>query len=543
MSGQAPSRISITTLEGEEYPEEINLATGMTHRFYSRAFVNTVSGEQSIGAAEQRDVLNDVEFDVMEESAPGVVQAMPNGCLWARSPGQATVRLSAYSLQKGQLEAYVKLNVSSVASLTAAQNRDLGSVSNFSVEQLKTPKGTFYGLIRSNQFSVIDGSNQVVGGIQNVALDRAVVNTSVRVWKDIQNEGFFTSYGIPGTSPKQKISTRFFPLSFQANASSLVSESPENDRIVLAIRKVYGGRSSSGMPVSFVVSRDQDLSTNSQTVTFNTERVVLFGLVDQNFPVSFPNQFSSSYIPDGSGTSEILRMKLTDAELNSAIQFAQGQSGLFYFAVGTYAVKGQTQGQFTHKNALKVIISDGSQHQVETPLGSDTLASNKAFALEASFDVPQIVFIRSDKKLIFLQRLSGQWKSAQLDKDDADPDFPPKFIANSEDGTLMVAWKKSSKLYLQISKDFGANWLQSPLDSGVNASDAALVPLPCGGSGLVTVEGSILNLRFMDDGSKTPSSAVQLGAPFKEIQIFRERQMIKIFYVDGSGKLYMTSFP
>src|SRR3989338_1587196 len=159
MGGQAPTRVAITTLEGEEYPQEINLATGMTHRFYSRAFVNTISGEQSIGDAELKGSLNDVEFDVMEESAPGVVQAMPNGCLWAHSPGQATVRLSAYSLQKGQLEAFVKLNVSSVASLRADQKVDLGSVSNFSVEQLKTTKGAFYGLIRSNQFSVIDGAN------------------------------------------------------------------------------------------------------------------------------------------------------------------------------------------------------------------------------------------------------------------------------------------------------------------------------------------------------------------------------------------------
>src|SRR3989344_1945626 len=102
MSGQAPSRVAITTLEGEEYPQEINLATGMTHRFYSRAFVNTVGGEQMLGAAEQKDSLNDVAFDVISESLPGqVIQALPNGCLWARGPGQAVVKLSAYSLQKG----------------------------------------------------------------------------------------------------------------------------------------------------------------------------------------------------------------------------------------------------------------------------------------------------------------------------------------------------------------------------------------------------------------------------------------------------------
>ena len=154
MGGQAPTRVAITTLEGEEYPQEINLATGMTHRFYSRAFVNTLNGEQSIGAAEQRDSLNDVAFDVMEESVPGVVQSMPNGCLWARGAGQAMVRLSAYSLQKGQLEAFVKLTISR----GAPQKVNLGSVQNFSAAQLKTANGTFYGLTRDTKFSVIRSS-------------------------------------------------------------------------------------------------------------------------------------------------------------------------------------------------------------------------------------------------------------------------------------------------------------------------------------------------------------------------------------------------
>src|SRR3989338_2819169 len=212
MGGHAPSRVAITTLEGEEYPQEIDMAVGMTHRFYSRAFINTASGEQSIGAAEQRDVLHEVAFDVKEESVPGqVVQAMPNGCLWAKGTGQAVARLSAYSLQKGQLEAFVKLNVSN----GSPQKVDLGSVQNFSVAQLKTDHGTFYGLTRNSKFAVINVEAQVAGGIQDASLDPSPDVLFPSVWPAGQSAGFFVSYSASRSSTTRRLSTGFFPLSAQ----------------------------------------------------------------------------------------------------------------------------------------------------------------------------------------------------------------------------------------------------------------------------------------------------------------------------------------
>ncbi|MBI3018696.1 MAG: hypothetical protein HYY61_02240 [Deltaproteobacteria bacterium] len=545
MGGQAPSRVAITTLEGEEYPEEISMATGMSHRFYSRAFVNTLSGEQSIGAAEQRDFLNDVAFDVIEESSPGqVIQAEPNGCLWARGPGQAVVRLSAYSLKKGQLETFVKLNVAA----SSPQTISLGQVSDFSVAHLKTVNGTFYGLTRNNQFSIINGEGNVVGGIQNVTLDaQSMDNKYAQVWKDIRNEGFFVSYSAPRQS-QRRLSTGFFSLS-QPAAPLLSFDNPDKNDALLDIRKIVAGALSNRTPVILAVTRDWNPSANNNPGGFDSARVAVFALVNQGFNTFQLNQSSYFYFSDGS--SGVLKVALTDVELGQlfgdrVIQFSQGQSGHFYIGVGTYAVQDPNdRTKFTDKSDLKFMIYDGSQLVVETPISALNLgemANKKAFSLEASFDVPQIVFIRkSDKNLIFLQRATA-WKSAQLDTA-VDDTFSPRLIANNEDGTLVAAWKKNNKIYLQISKDFGATWLQNPLELNASVSDLELVPLPCGGSGLVTVEGSDLNLRFFDDLFKTFSSAVKLGSGLKKIQTFRERQMIKLFYLDGGGVLRMTSFP
>ena len=106
-----------------------------------------------------------------------------------------------------------------------------------------------------------------------------------------------------------------------------------------------------------------------------------------------------------------------------------------------------------------------------------------------------------------------------------------------------MAWKKNNEMYFQISKDFGATWLQNHLKLSTNASEVELVPLPCGGSGLLTVEGANLNLRFFDDVFKTFSNPISLGVGLKKVQIFRERQMVKLFHLDSSGVLYITSFP
>ncbi len=543
--GQAPSRIAITTLEGEEYPEEIKMATGMTHRFYSRAFVSTLSGEQSIGAAEQRDTLTDVAFDVMAESSPGqVIQVMPNGCLWARNPGQAIVRLSAYSLQKGQLEAFVKMNVSS----GVPQKMNLGSAQNFSAAQLKTESGIFYGLTRNTRLSVITGAGQAAGGIQDASVDQQATDVQFpHVWPEKQGSGFFVSYSAPRLSTTRRLSTGFFPLSAQTVTASVFSFDHPERNSPLDIRKIVGGALSDQRPVVFAVTRDWDPTLNNNQGGFSPVHMALFVLVHpglQSLPTAQP---SSAYLYDSSG---IIRMAILDTELDRAIQFSQGASGNFYIAAGTYmdtTASSTDRTKWVNKSDLKFMMHDGSQALAETPISTlnlGELAHKKAFALEASLDVPQIVFIRkNDKNLIFLQR-APTWKSAQLDTS-VDDTFSPRLMANTEDGTLLVAWKKNNEIYFQISKDFGATWLQAPLKLSASVSDVELVPLPCGGSGLITVEGINLNLnlRFFDDVFKTFSNPQSLGLGLKKIQIFRERQMVKIFHLDGGNILSMISFP
>jgi len=531
MGGQAPTRVAITTLEGEEYPQEINLATGMTHRFYSRAFVNTLNGEQSIGAAEQRDSLNDVAFDVMEESVPGVVQSMPNGCLWARGAGQAMVRLSAYSLQKGQLEAFVKLTISR----GAPQKVNLGSVQNFSAAQLKTANGTFYGLTRDTKFS---------GGIQDASLDSQATDVQFpHVWKE--TSGFFVGYSAPRPSTTRRLSASFFPMSAQTVTAPVFSFDHPEKNSPLDIRKIVGSTLNNQRPIIFAVTKDWDATLNNNQGGFRGDHMALFVLVHPGLQALPTAQPFSAYLSDGSG---VIRMALSDAELDRGIQFSQGQSGNFYIAAGTYMDTGASstdRAKWVTKSDLKFILYDGSQFIVETPISTlnlGELAHKKAFALEASLDVPQIVFVRKgDRNLIFIER-APTWKNVQLDTS-VDETFSPRLLSNSEDGTLLVAWKKNNEMYFQISKDFGATWLQNHLKLSTNASEVELVPLPCGGSGLLTVEGANLNLRFFDDVFKTFSNPISLGVGLKKVQIFRERQMVKLFHLDSSGVLYITSFP
>lgn len=515
MEGPVPSRIAITHFDGEEVSEAI-LAQGMTYRLHSGVYLSSLTGEQYVGSVFQSGHVSDSLYEVLGSNIGPTVTLQKEGCILAQNPGAVIVRLSAFSLRKGGLDAFTTVRVNSVR---VSQPSSLKSqVQAFSVSQLRSAKGeTLYGLTMNDRFHLIRSTGvSALSDPQGVALEAQLASgdsvNSPLIWADQGALGFFSAYG-KRNAGKDHLTI----ISFHRDGKPLPGLFDSSATI--DIQKIYGGQYSNGVPIAFALVQNKDSSGNPTTLS-------LFAL-SHNIVSGVP-QVQEGFINEQGKTIE---MNVADrSELDRIVQFAQSDQGISYFAMGT--------------DRIKVVSVDHQKGvSIDTPDGM-ILDRAGSFGFDVSDGTPKIAFIKNGK-LLFSQKIAGGWVLAFKElADQVDPSFSPRLISSREDGTVAVSWKTTqNQIKFRLSQDGGNTWIDHLLLPSL-PSGMELVVLPCGGMAILTVEASVLKLTFVDALQKQFSSAydiTSLASGIKKIQIFRDHEHIRIFYLLDDGNLYFSN--
>ncbi|OGQ34135.1 MAG: hypothetical protein A3G92_05640 [Deltaproteobacteria bacterium RIFCSPLOWO2_12_FULL_38_8] len=509
-----PTRVSITDSEGAE-EETISLAQGMTHRLYSGVYVADVVGERYIGVADGKDFLSDNEFSVVKNdptSDPTVIDLKPNGCVVAKKSGIAKVRFSTFSLKAGMLKTIATIQVKDAVVQPIGLKT---GVKDFSVSELRDAVGIKYGMALDNKFFLVPETvSQTLADSEGIAIESSGTAKLPTLWADQLRGGFFVGYG-KDVSGKDRLSYMMVD-SKGTRVPGAFSALTDVD-----LKRIYGGQLRNSVPVTLALSKLKD-----------KEELGMFGFIGSLTP-------SQSINAGFLGGIEF--PLFPDSELDRSVQFSKDPYGGMHFAAGAFINHPDSTdaNKIETVNQLKIIYYGDAGLKIETPAGM-TVDRAFAFAFDASGEYPRVIFIQS-KNLLFSQRLGGWVLAFRVVDFDVDETFSPRLLSNSEDGTLVALWKNGGILKVKMSLDGGATWSEAMSLVNVAVLDAELIPLPCGGTGLLTVESSGVNLRFIDSTQKQFSAPVSISSTaVKKIKMFRHGRNIRIFYLNQNGGLHLV---
>ncbi|MBI4040988.1 MAG: hypothetical protein HY390_03865 [Deltaproteobacteria bacterium] len=527
--GVKPSSIAIQAFEGDVI-DELDLQVGMTHRLYGGVFVSSSTGEHFLGEASKSEFLKDVEFSVVDENAQNpVVSLEPNGCVQALGAGSTLIKLKAFSIHRGQMEAYARLTV---RTQPFSKRVIRTNVEDFSVDQLfLADQKTVYGLTTGSQFHLLEGATLNTLYQPSFHIESASASIAqARLFSDRQGQGFLIGYGRTQAQNEDRLSYGVF--NAQGSRVSFFDSSRK-----LAIRKIYGFQLSDGIPI--VVA----LSENFKTDGTKKDTLSLYA-----FKHNLSSGITEGFITDPQ-TSKFIEVPIFQSiPAHKIVKSGQDASGVAYIALGaTMAYPNSNQPDVGEQRLrLKVVSIDPAKGAVAEEVGGVELASPQAFDLDTHFGSARVVFISNQSELFFMRKQQGVWVPTMTKLSmSANGAFSPKIISSEEDGSIAVLWKGSGdQFHLRISRDGGGLWSATRTWTMSGLQDWTAYALPCGGATVIAETASSLLSFFASGGiTSSPTTLPGISGPFQKVQIFRERGKLKVFYLNTAKELGVFTLP
>ncbi len=540
MGGDVPSRLAITNAD-QESPEEITLLPGMSYKVYPVVYSSKEEGAELQMRADQADFLGKVKFSIDQDESD-FLDINSKGCVMAKKIGEGDIHLSAYSLSSGAMQTKTRIKVVPMSSQAQVIRNN---VREFWVSEVTAQDGKVYGLVVNDHFHMFDQTGQSLmtssDGIQLEDNLTGLTNVTIPfLWSDPLQSGFFVAY--------QKKKDDKAQLSYTAIQRNGVRwPVPFNFEMEFSLLKIFGGQFRNTMPLLFSVIQNKDKDGNPSTYSF-------FAVTQQLLQTKVGEAASTQqgFILDSNDGGKEVEMKITlstETDFDDVVRMVQDPSGGFTIAYGTSLIhpNPKVEDETKSVNRLKFVRIESAGASVtsvvEAPQGMD-LDGPKAFAIDSRGSNPKVLFIQNGR-LLFSQRLGGGWlPSFREVGQGAIADLPPKLTTDTEDGTMMAVWKSSDqKINARFSMDGGFGWLDA-LNLEVAPTFMDLIPFPCQGSALMTVENNVLQLRFIDETRKKfldPLILATANGKIKKVMWFKEFEKIRVFYLVEGGELFYLS--
>lgn len=510
-----PSRVAIVDSDGIERTDFF-LLPGMTQRLQAGAFVATLAGEQFIGAPEASGFLGGSAFQQVDGDS--FVTTALDGCVIAKAPGRAIVKLAVESVARGVLEAFSRVHV---VSALQTPNRFLGGgIKDVSVTSLRTR-------FRERLTAMVTegGNGDLVFHVLNeqglatraaLPLVSSGAGEKPKVLADETAEAFFIGFAKRTADPQK------FNFSIVEIDSRGIEKNIATSQEQIPMRNVEGGIVG-GIPAFFSIAEAEALKFKIFIFSATASGVVATGFLTD------PVQRTS------------IEIVLNNAELPNLLgiaQFRQDRAKQFHILLGKDGAK----------NQLKLISFDPSLQMKSELIPQATPDQPHAFSWDIFSGTPKIIFVQGER-LLFAEKRSGNWiiQFATPLAEGVDGAIQPRLVESREDGTLVAVWKEKNNaaIHFRISRDGGKNW-SLPFFHPSVAFPSGLdgIPSSCGGSVLAAVEQNRLGLKFFDDIRKSSVTfpLVSIEGILKKIVHFREADGIKLFYMDDAG-LHLLVIP